>query len=144
MSVTIHERQDCTREPAGSTRDHARSLDMPIDWAHLSRFTLNDRALGCEVLALFAKDAPRHLTLLLGTQDRKSWIEAAHTLKGSARAVGAWAVAECAQAIEVLEISASGEFAEKRLSRSMELALEKLVDALRRTLSYIDQLDCED
>lgn len=141
MSMTIHERVDHDREPMGAAREPARTLDVPIDWAHLSRFTLNDRSLEREVLGLFASEAPRYLTLLLGTHSRKSWIEAAHTLKGSARAVGAWAVAECAQAIETLEITARGEFAEKRASRSMELALEKLVDAVRRTLAYIDQLD---
>ena len=116
-------------------------MDVPIDWAHLSRFTLNDRALELEVLRLFAVDAPRYLTLLLGTASRKSWIEAAHTLKGSARAVGAWAIAETAQALETLEATARGEFAEKRSSRSVELQLEKLVDAVRQTLAYIDQLD---
>lgn len=141
MSTTMHERLDRTREPNGTARDGARALDVPIDWAHLSRFTLGDRTLEREVLGLFAGEAPRYLSLLLATTSRKAWIEAAHTLKGSARAVGAWAVAECAQAVETLEITAPGEFAEKRMNRSMEQALDRLVDSVRKTLAYIDTLD---
>jgi HPt (histidine-containing phosphotransfer) domain-containing protein len=141
MSTTMHERLDRTREPNGAARNSARALDVPIDWAHLSRFTLGDRSLEREVLGLFAGEAPRYLSLLLATTSRKSWIEAAHTLKGSARAVGAWAVAECAQAVETLEISARGELAEKRMNRTMEQALDRLVDSVRKTLAYIENLD---
>lgn len=149
MATVMHERLDRSREPQGASHDgvHStshdgtRALDVPIDWDHLSRFTLGDRSLEREVLGLFASEAPRYLSLLLATTTRKNWIEAAHTLKGSARAVGAWAVAECAQAVETLEITARGEFAEKRASRTVEQALEKLVDSLRKTLSYIEHLD---
>jgi HPt (histidine-containing phosphotransfer) domain-containing protein len=143
MSMTIHERPNYAAEPAGASRESSRTLDVPIDWAHLARFTLRDRSLEREVLGLFALEAPRYLTMLIATNSRKSWIEAAHTLKGSARAVGAWAVAEYAQAVETLELTVHGEFAEKRASRSMEQALDKLVDAVRRTLAYIDQIEAE-
>lgn len=144
MSMTMHERVDRSREPDGLTREGPRTLDVPIDWAHLSRFTLDDKSLEREVLGLFASDAPRYLSLLLATTSRKSWIEAAHTLKGSARAVGAWAVAECAQAVETLEITARGEFVDKRTNRTVEQALDKLVDAVRKTLAYIERLDHDD
>jgi HPt (histidine-containing phosphotransfer) domain-containing protein len=141
MSMTMHERLDRYREPEGASREKSSTPRAPIDWAHLSRFTLGDRALEREVLGLFASEAPRYLSLLLATTNRKGWIEAAHTLKGSARAVGAWAVAECAQAVETLEITARGDFAEKRAHRSVEQALDKLVDAVRKTLAYIENLD---
>lgn len=143
MSTTIHERPNHSFESASPDHEASRSIDVPIDWLHLSRFTLGDHTLEREVLGLFAMEAPRYLTLLIATNSRKSWIDAAHTLKGSARAVGAWAVAECAQAIEALELAAQGEFAEKRATRSMEQALDKLVDAVRRTLAYIDQFGGE-
>ncbi len=67
--------------------------------AHLSRQTMGDRGLEQEVLALFVQhalsvrdkitDADIHERLLL-----------AHGLKGSARGVGAFAVADCATDIE--------------------------------------------
>ena len=78
------------------------------------------------------------------TASRKDWIEAAHTLKGSARAVGAWAIAECAQAAEALQLSAQREFAgseaDASTTRGAHQALERLHEAVRRTLSYIEQL----
>lgn len=73
-----------------------------VDRVHLARFTLGNVALEVEVLGLFAADAPGYLRRIEAAQDRREWIEAAHTLKGSARAVGAWRVAEAAEAIERL------------------------------------------
>ncbi|MGD9844911.1 MAG: Hpt domain-containing protein [Variibacter sp.] len=71
----------------------------PVDLAHLARSTMGDRSLEREVLALFARQA----TLLL---DRMRQAEAAsvagiaHTLKGSARGIGAWRVADAAERLE--------------------------------------------
>ncbi len=137
------------RVPAGirPARDEDRRHETPIDWAHLSRFTLNDRALEQEVLGLFAMEAPRYLARMQGATDRKEWMEAAHTLKGSARAVGAWAIAECAQAAETLQISAEREFAGRQATSAITIsaahgarqALERLADAVHRTLAYIDE-----
>jgi HPt (histidine-containing phosphotransfer) domain-containing protein len=125
-------------------RASARSHDTPIDWTHLSRFTMNDRALEREVLGLFAAEAPRYLARMHATASRKDWIEAAHTLKGSARAVGAWSIAECAQAAEALQVSAQREFAageaDAGTTHGARQALERLHEAVRRTLSYIEQL----
>ena len=97
MPTTVIDGQDRSRDTAGRKRDSRRTYDTPIDWTHLSRFTLNDKALEHEVLGLFAMDAPRYLAKMVGARGRKDWIEAAHTLKGSARAVGAWNVAEYAE-----------------------------------------------
>ena len=145
LTQESHERGRVTmRRPSADER----SRDTPIDWAHLSRFTLNDKALEHEVLGLFAMEAPRYLVRMYAAADRKDWIEAAHTLKGSARAVGAWAIAECAQAAEALQLSAQHEFsagpvgdgADVQANRGTRQALEKLNEAVRRTLTYIEQI----
>lgn len=123
-----------------------RRHDTPIDWAHLSRYTMNDKALEQEVLGLFAMEAPRYLAQLQSAGSHKAWIEAAHTLKGSARAVGAWAIAECAQAAEAVELSAEREHAKgpdcasARATHSADQALERLSEAVRRTLAYIEHI----
>src|SRR5690606_4356020 len=125
-------------------RETERRDDTPIDWAHLSRFTMNDRALEQEVLGLFAMEAPRYLARMQTAPSRKDWIEAAHTLKGSARAVGAWAIAECAQAAEALQLSASREptgrpaptGGDARAPHGALQSLERLDEAVRRTLHY--------
>jgi len=146
MRTGTHEVLECRRDGTRGLREPGRHHDAPIDWMHLSRFTLNDKALEHEVLGLFAMEAPRYLARMYAAADRKDWIEAAHTLKGSARAVGAWAIAECAQAAETLEINAGPEAirvpaqSALRPCRGMIEALEKLNEAVRRTLIYIEQM----
>ena len=74
----------------------------PIDLVHLSRQTLGDRALETELLRLFAGQCEQILAKLEETQgDRQASGDLAHTLKGSARAVGATAVAAAAEKYEV-------------------------------------------
>jgi HPt (histidine-containing phosphotransfer) domain-containing protein len=148
MPAHMHDTQERGSLGTLRPRTRARSHDAPIDWAHLSRFTMNDKALEREVLGLFAAEAPRYLARLQGATNRKDWIEAAHTLKGSARAVGAWAIAECAQAAEALQLSAQREFAaatsggeaDASATHGARQSLERLHEAVRGTLSYIEQL----
>lgn len=72
---------------------------QPIDREHLARQTMGDRAIESEVLALFAAQALAVRERMGGacTQER---LRLAHGLKGSARGVGAFAVADCVAQIE--------------------------------------------
>ncbi len=71
--------------------------DVTIDRAHLARQTFGDAALEREVLGMFLEQAPRIVgALAVGACD----LDLAHTLKGSARAIGAWRVAAAAEAFE--------------------------------------------
>ncbi len=77
--------------------------DAPaIDFAHLARQTLDDRALENELLALFENQAARITAQLiaLGAGEAKLRADLAHTLKGSALAIGAGRAARSAQAYE--------------------------------------------
>ncbi len=74
--------------PAGET--------AAIDHTHLRRYTMGDLQLENEVLELFASELPRTLASLQTAATAKEWKIAAHTLKGSARTVGAWRVAAAA------------------------------------------------
>ena len=70
-----------------------------IDEEHLGRMTLGDRSLEHEVLGIFA----RQITLTLkriATAMPAAAAAAAHTLKGSARGIGAWRVARAAERLE--------------------------------------------
>jgi HPt (histidine-containing phosphotransfer) domain-containing protein len=148
MPAYTHDGQERGRTGARRPREGERRHDTPIDWTHLSRFTLNDRALEQEVLGLFAMEAPHYLARMQTATSRQDWIEAAHTLKGSARAVGAWAIAECAQAAEALQLSARHELAggpacteaDARAAHGAHQALERLNEAVHRTLTYIEQI----
>jgi HPt (histidine-containing phosphotransfer) domain-containing protein len=83
----------------GQTASRA-SLERPIDLVHLSRMTLGDRGLEREVLALFDRQATV-LVSRMRSAAPGSVTMVAHTLKGSARGVGAWRVAAAAEAVEV-------------------------------------------
>ncbi len=74
----------------------------PVDLTHLRRFTLGNRALEREVLQLFADQAPKTFQHLESASTEKAWRDAAHTLKGSAAAIGALAIARTAAEAEAL------------------------------------------
>lgn len=76
------------------------SFERPIDLVHLARQTLGDRALEREILGLFMTQARALVAKLEMAPAGKSRLDLAHTLKGSARAVGAWRVAEQAERCE--------------------------------------------
>lgn len=71
-----------------------------LDRDHLARYTLGDSGLEREVLKLFIDQVPESLALLRGSRDADAWLRAAHTIKGSARAVGAWRLADAAERAE--------------------------------------------
>jgi HPt (histidine-containing phosphotransfer) domain-containing protein len=73
-------------------------LHNPLDLDHLARMTLGDAELEQEVLAMFAEQAVR-LTAAMSALPAEAGA-LAHTLKGSARGIGAFAVADAAAALE--------------------------------------------
>jgi HPt (histidine-containing phosphotransfer) domain-containing protein len=72
--------------------------DGPIDFEHLSRMTLGDPALECEVLTMFVAQSAKLVDQLTALPPQAGAL--AHTLKGSARAIGAFAVADAAARLE--------------------------------------------
>ena len=73
--------------------------DGPIDFEHLERMTLGDVAIEQEVLAMFSAQSAKLMHTLAAMPADASAL--AHTLKGSARAIGAFAVADAADRLEV-------------------------------------------
>ncbi|MGQ0673365.1 MAG: Hpt domain-containing protein [Hyphomicrobium sp.] len=104
----------------------------PVDMAHLARYSLGDKALEREVLGLFAGEAPSRVEALRQARTDKDWRMAAHTLKGSGRAVGAWRVANLAQQLESLGFAVDRDI---RLS-----AIDQLAVALDEATAYIARL----
>ena len=72
--------------------------DGPIDFEHLSRMTLGDAGLEQEVLAMFVAQSTTLVSTLAALPADASAL--AHTLKGSARAIGAFAVGDAAARLE--------------------------------------------
>ena len=102
--------------------------DGPIDVAHLQRMTLGDEGLEREVLAMFSAQAAGLVRALASVPSDAGTL--VHTLKGSARAVGALAVADAAGALELL-IRTGGDVA---------TALVELDDAVAQARAAIDEI----
>jgi HPt (histidine-containing phosphotransfer) domain-containing protein len=115
--------------PSGEER---KQSSRPVDLVHLSRYTLGNRALEREVLELFCTQSLVYLARLRDARSDKDWKDAAHSLKGSATAIGAWRAAEAAQRAEAL----SGEM----LIAGRDLRLRDIEVSLREVETYIGAL----
>ncbi|WP_079571801.1 Hpt domain-containing protein [Bradyrhizobium erythrophlei] len=102
--------------------------DGPIDIAHLQRMTLGDAGLEREVLAMFSAQAVHLAGALAGLPADAAAL--AHTLKGSACAIGAFGVAEAAARLETL-IKSGGDRSE---------ALAELDDAVAQARLAVDAI----
>jgi HPt (histidine-containing phosphotransfer) domain-containing protein len=100
--------------------------DGPIDFEHLSRMTLGDPALEREVLTMFAAQSATLYDHLAKLPPETGAL--AHTLKGSARAIGAFAVADAAGRLE----AALGEAGDART------ALKELRNAVAEAQGAIE------
>jgi HPt (histidine-containing phosphotransfer) domain-containing protein len=106
--------------------------DGPIDFEHLKRMTLGDAGLEQEVLAMFAAQSASLLSTLATMPADAPAL--AHTLKGSARAIGAFAVADAAARLEAV-ISGGADPADHltELADAVALARTAIEAVLRRS-----------
>lgn len=106
--------------------------DGPIDFEHLNRMTLGDAGLEQEVLAMFVAQSARLVSTLATKPSDAGAL--AHTLKGSARAIGAFDVADAADRLEAAiarSIDASAALAE--LGEAVAEARAAIEPVLRRS-----------
>lgn len=113
------ERGSATAEPRAA---FAATAD-PIDRAHLARYSLGSPTLEREILGLFLAQLPLSIEQLRFAATDREWQVAAHTIKGSARAVGAGQVARLALAAEQTS-GAADEDERDRLLSALEEACE--------------------
>jgi len=97
-----------------------------IDFEHLKRYVGNDPALTAEVFGLFKNQVDLWSSRLNSDLDDDSWSMMAHSLKGTARAIGAMSLAEqCEQA--------ESQIGEGRRPGAREVAvnnIENLIDQI--------------
>ena len=75
-------------------------MSAPIDLEHLNRYVFGDEALLHEILGIFKEQAATLADRMQPAMDDEAWHLAAHTLKGAARGVGAWALGDAAARAE--------------------------------------------
>jgi len=85
--------------PATKASTTAKTVN-PVDLVHLSRQSLGDRSLEREILTLFKSQSVLYLDRLKNAKTNDERKLAAHTILGSARGIGACAVAQAAEAVE--------------------------------------------
>lgn len=73
-----------------------------LDLAHLGRYSMGDRALEGDLLALFRAQVRLQANAVAAADDAASWRLATHTLKGIARTLGAWQIAQTAERLEAM------------------------------------------
>lgn len=78
----------------------AAGMDKPVDLVHLARQTMGDRGLEKEVLGLFLSHCDAYLDEFRNAPNELCRQQAAHRIKGSARSLGAWELAELAELAE--------------------------------------------
>jgi HPt (histidine-containing phosphotransfer) domain-containing protein len=83
-----------------------RDITGAVDFAHLETYAAGDGEVIDEVLSIFREQASIWLRLLDADGPADIWRDGAHTLKGAALGVGAFALAKaCAQAEEGAALS---------------------------------------
>jgi len=102
--------------------------ESPIDMQHLGRMTLGEHALENEVLALFAAQSHDLVGRLSPLPADAAAL--AHTLKGSARAIGAFRVADAALGLE----------SALKANREVAMAVSALREAVEEARIAIDRL----
>lgn len=106
--------------------------DGPIDTEHLRRMTLGDIGLENEVIAMFSAQAAGLIAALRSSSPDMG--THAHTLKGSARAIGAFGVAEAAEDLEAaIRSGANPAGALARLDSAVAQARVAIDALLRRS-----------
>lgn len=89
--------------PCKNSENDPASRAATLDLVHLSRQTYGDHALEIELLSLFERQAKQlsdRLSEARRPGDAATRMDLAHMLKGSARSVGAFAVADAAERYE--------------------------------------------
>lgn len=90
-----------------SSKGAARAPAAWLDLEHLRRYTLDDKTLQSELLALFRVHARVQLDLLFIATLPTDFRHAVHTLKGAALGIGANAIAATTRQLE--SVGFSGE-----------------------------------
>jgi HPt (histidine-containing phosphotransfer) domain-containing protein len=98
----------------------------PIDRGHLARYTLGSPTLEREILGLFLAQLPLSIEQLRFAATDREWQIAAHTIKGSARSVGARHVASLALEAEQTSGVVDDEADRERILTQLEEACEEV------------------
>ena len=118
----------------------SQKIDEPVllDTEFLGKYTLGNIELEREVLHMFIDQSALYLERLRAPKSSKDWFEAAHSLKGSARGIGAFVVGMRAAQLEQVDEPLNESIRSAILSL-MVTDLEKTRAAILRHLDTSSQ-----
>ncbi len=131
---SIHDRRCETAEEDGQMTeqtDRPQAADggakpsMPIDFAYLDWYTAGDRSVQADVLAIFRGQSMLWIDMFDPDMADTEWVALAHSLKGSARGIGAFTLGDLAEQAEAL---IDGDHRESRRG---------VLDAMRKALGAV-------
>lgn len=118
-------------EKPGTTFSQGSPSERPIDLVHLSKYTFGDRVLEAELMGLFRSQAGVYISRLETATNAKDWRDAAHSLKGSARGLGAWGLADIAEEVEHHDFDDAS---------ARKLDVERVREAIVLVSAFIDEM----
>jgi hypothetical protein len=94
-----------TAHPEAVRRTSPHSISArPVDLVYLARYSLGNSAFESQILELFRTQSRIYLERLKkAAVGSRMWLVAAHTIKLSARDIGAWRLAKIAETAEALK-----------------------------------------
>jgi HPt (histidine-containing phosphotransfer) domain-containing protein len=108
---------------------HAPMAEEPavFDMEHFEHMTCSDRVLQLEIVEIFSAQAELWVHLLQPGAPAHSCRDCAHTIKGTARGIGLWALAAACEEAELVCWAVEADRARERVVAQLR---ERLADAL--------------
>jgi HPt (histidine-containing phosphotransfer) domain-containing protein len=123
------------RGQALNQQSRTDKLDPAIfDREHLSQYTNGDAALERELVTLFLVQFAPFRSQLDAALSEYDWKFAAHSLKGSARSIGAPAIAALTEKLEAMGFDAPGR-SKKRALDQLDAAMSAFADEVKKAVN---------
>ncbi len=106
-----------------------------VDLDHLDAYTGGDPAVRSEILSIFQHQAEMWVRLLDTQNGDEGFADGVHTIKGAARGIGAWPLAEVCEGIERKAAAGDLSLAEKAVGAG------QIREALDQVLSDISVIE---
>lgn len=103
-----------------------------IDFQHLKQYVGDDVELTKEVFGLFKHQVDMWLRALIFDADDEAWVSVSHSLKGSARAVGAANLGVLCEKAEQMVGDKNRTETRKRLIQDVNFCIERILIEIQR------------
>ena len=103
-----------------------------VDFSHLKQYVGDDISLTAEVFGLFKHQVDMWQKLLNADADDESWVSVMHSLKGSARAVGAMGLADICETGEAMVGTRNSKALREPAVQNIEFSIERVLIEIGR------------